>query len=195
MTFGGEVLMKQFQEIVFTPLENPSIYAGDGRNRKHQLLIPACRQAGRGGGKTLPFLTGFTAAFMIMFILLGTILIEPTTAYGQMRDPFSLPSGVRLLSKADSALATKRAPSILEGKPTPISSTSLKVSAILISDHIRLASIQRHIVTVGDSIQGEKILEIKNDRVILGKGDKKRTLYLSQVPIQLSVEEKQGEKR
>ena len=37
----------------FTPLESPSIYAGDGGNRKHQLLI-------EGGVKALPFLTGFT---------------------------------------------------------------------------------------------------------------------------------------
>jgi hypothetical protein len=32
---------------VFTPLESPSIYAGDGRNRKHQLSI-------EGGVKALP---------------------------------------------------------------------------------------------------------------------------------------------
>jgi len=37
----------------FTPLESPGIYAGDGRNRKHQSLI-------EGGVKALPFLTGFT---------------------------------------------------------------------------------------------------------------------------------------
>ncbi|MDP2968686.1 MAG: D-alanyl-D-alanine carboxypeptidase family protein [Deltaproteobacteria bacterium] len=37
---------------MFTPLESPSIYAGDGRNRKHQLLI-------KGGVKALAFLTGF----------------------------------------------------------------------------------------------------------------------------------------
>jgi len=36
----------------FTPLENPHIYTGDSRYRKHQLLI-------EGGVKTLPFLTGF----------------------------------------------------------------------------------------------------------------------------------------
>jgi len=38
----------------FTPLETPGIYAGDVRNRKDQLLI-------EGGGKALPFLTGFTS--------------------------------------------------------------------------------------------------------------------------------------
>ena len=37
---------------MFTPLESPGIYAGDGRNRKHQLLI-------KGGVKALVFLTGF----------------------------------------------------------------------------------------------------------------------------------------
>jgi len=39
--------------LLFTQLENPSIYAGDIRNRKHQLLIEC-------GVKALPFLTGFT---------------------------------------------------------------------------------------------------------------------------------------
>jgi hypothetical protein len=38
---------------IFTPLESPSIYAGDGGNRKHQFLI-------EDGVKALPFLTGFT---------------------------------------------------------------------------------------------------------------------------------------
>jgi hypothetical protein len=38
---------------LFTLLESPSIGAGDGGNRKHQLLI-------EGGVQALPFLTGFT---------------------------------------------------------------------------------------------------------------------------------------
>ena len=38
----------------FTPLESPSIYAEDSRNRKHQLLL-------EGEVKASPFLTGFTA--------------------------------------------------------------------------------------------------------------------------------------
>ena len=38
---------------IFTPLESPNIYAEDGRNRKHQLLI-------KGRIKTLLFLTGLT---------------------------------------------------------------------------------------------------------------------------------------
>ena len=38
---------------IFTPLESSGIYAGDVRNRKHQLLI-------EGGVKAPYFLTGFT---------------------------------------------------------------------------------------------------------------------------------------
>jgi hypothetical protein len=136
--------------------------------------------------------------FIIACILFGTPLIEPMMAYGQSRgkaglsqesgrDPFVLPSGVRLHSKSDTNSLTKGASSTTEIKPMDI---PLKVNAILISDHIRLASIDQHIVTVGDLIHDEKILEIKNDRVILGKGDKKRTLLLSQSPVRLTIEEK-----
>jgi hypothetical protein len=139
-----------------------------------------------------------TLTFITTCILFGTTLIEPMMAYGQSRgktglsqesgrDPFVLPLGIRLLSKSDTNSVTKGASSTTETKPMDI---PLKVNAILISDRIRLASIDRHIVTVGDSIHNERILEIKNDRVILGKGDKKRTLLLSQSPVQLTVEEK-----
>ena len=139
--------------------------------------------------------------FLISCILFEITLIEPMMAYGQSigktglsqesgRNPFVLPSGVRLLSQSDTASVTKGALSTMEIKPMDSSPPSLKVNAILISDRIRLASIDQHIVTVGDSIHDEKILEIKNDRVILGKGDKKRTLLLSQSPVQLTVEER-----
>jgi hypothetical protein len=42
---------------VFTPVESPSIYAAEGGNRNHQLLI-------EGGVKALSFLTGFTLSIM-----------------------------------------------------------------------------------------------------------------------------------
>ena len=120
-------------------------------------------------------------------------LIGPMIIYGQSKekmgfsqevrkDPFLLPSGIRLLSKNVSI------PGKSETKPIDTSPLPLKVNAILISDHIRLASIDRHIVTIGDSIFDEKVLEIKADQVVLGKGDKKRTIFLDQSPIKLTVE-------
>jgi hypothetical protein len=142
--------------------------------------------------------------FIIPCILFGITLIEPMMVYGQSRaktglsqeigrDPFLLPPGVQLLSKTGTVLGVKGMSSRSEGQPNDILPSPLKVNAILIGDHIRLASIDQYILTVGDSIHDEKVLEIKNDRVILGKGDKKRALLLSQSPIRLTVEE--GERR
>ena len=141
--------------------------------------------------------------FIAPFILFGITLIEPMMAYGQSigkaglsqesgKDPFVLPPGVRLLSKTDTNSVTKGAVSSGVTSTTEIKpmETPLKVTAILVSDHIRLASVNGYIVTVGDSIHDKRVLEIKNDRVILGKGDKKRTLLLSQSPVQLTVEER-----
>jgi hypothetical protein len=143
--------------------------------------------------------------FVVMSILIGFTPIPPIVVYGQsqggtalfqesQRDPFLLPSGVRLLSKIDTAQGTKGVPSSADGKRNDIPSP-LKVKAILISDHVRLALIDRHIVAVGDSIHDEKVLEIKTDRVILGKGDQKRILLLSQSPVLVTVEEKKGDKK
>ena len=134
------------------------------------------------------------------FILVGMTVIQPMKAYGQtkgqillfqkgQRDPFLLPQGVRLLSKGDAALVTKGTLPVVETKPIDIL-PPLTVKAILMSDHVRLASINRHIVTIGDSIGDEKVLEIEPDRVVLGKGDKRRTLLLSQSPVRLTVEER-----
>jgi hypothetical protein len=143
-------------------------------------------------------LIAFVLVSITAWILLGVSLAGPTMAYGQPtgkislfqetgRDPFVLPPGVRLLSKNEPTLGK------FENKPIDISPLPLKIKAILISDHLRLASIDRHIVTVGDLIFDEKVLEIKADQVVLGKGDKKRTIFLDQSPIKLTVE-RQGEK-
>jgi hypothetical protein len=70
----------------------------------------------------------------------------------------------------------------------------LALKAILIGDRIRLAAIDQWILTVGDPVYDERILEIHPHQVILGKGDKRRTLFLSQSPVHLRVEEpKAGE--
>jgi hypothetical protein len=133
----------------------------------------------------------------IVFIVDGMALMNPIAVNGQSkgrtilsqesgRDPFLLPSGVHLLSKIGTASGTKGDRSGTDNRPNE---DLMKVKAILISDHVRLALIDRHIVAVGDSVHGEKVLEIETDRVTLGKGDQKRALLLSQSPVQLTVEE------
>ena len=139
--------------------------------------------------------------FITFIISVGIALIDPIEVYGQSqgrmvmsqetgRDPFLLPSGVHLLSKIDTTSGAKGIPSRTGGKPDDMLPSPSRIKAILISDHVRLALIDRHIVTVGDSIRDEKVLEIKTDRVILGKGDQKKTLLLSQSPVLLTVEER-----
>ena len=117
---------------------------------------------------------------------------KPSLFQEVRKDPFSMPSGVRLLSKEVAVSEDKKLQPITEIKPveTKPAETHLKLKAILISDHIRLASIDRSIVTVGDLINGEKVLEIRSDRVILEKEGKKRTILLDQSPVKLTVEGK-----
>lgn len=128
--------------------------------------------------------------FLTILILMMVLPLESAQAGAGGRNPFLLPSGVYPLSRAGSPPAPKKPIAKLETGPKEAGPLPLKVKAILIGDQVRLASIGRSIVTVGDSIDGEKVLEIKPDRVILGKGDKKRTLLLDQSPIQLATEEK-----
>ena len=139
--------------------------------------------------------------FIHLSILTGITLIDPMGVYGEnkgkmvlsqetRRDPFLFPAGVHPLSKNDTTLGTKGALPKLEIKSNDLPTPSLKVKAILISDHIRLALIDSHIVKVGDAIHDEKVLEIDTDRVVLGKGNQRRTLLLSQSSVFLTVEER-----
>jgi len=109
----------------------------------------------------------------------------------RLRNPFLLPPGVHLLSKEGAGPVRKEKASGTDAKLEESEISPFKVRAILISDQIRLATIGAHIVAVGDKLNGETILEIKKDRVILGKGDRKRTLHLQQSPLQLTIEEKE----
>jgi hypothetical protein len=108
----------------------------------------------------------------------------------RLKNPFLLPPGIYFLSKEGVGSVRKEKTTGTDAKLEEIETSPFKVRAILISDQIRLATIGPHIVAVGDKLNGETILEIKNDRVILGKGDRKRTLHLHQSPVQLTIEEK-----
>jgi hypothetical protein len=129
---------------------------------------------------------------LILAIVLALIFIAVEQTWAQTREsrnPFSLPPGVHL--------ATKNTGSGFQEKSVKVDIPSLepllaplKVKAILISDRIRMASIGPYIVTVGDSIEDEKVLQITPDQVVLGKGKKKRTLFLDQSPVRLTVEQK-----
>ena len=97
------------------------------------------------------------------------------------RDPFELPAGVQL------RVAEK------EGSSKAIKPHIKKVTAILITDSRKVASINHKVVVVGDFIDGERVLEIKPDRVILEKDGRRHIINLEKSPIQWTKDE--GEKR
>jgi type II secretory pathway component PulC len=100
------------------------------------------------------------------------------------RDPFELSPGVKLrgVKKAKSRKAIK--PSVKKKSAKAIEPPAKKVTAILITDSRKIASINHKVVTVGDSIDGEKVLEIKPDRVILEKNGKRKVIMLEESPVQ-----------
>jgi hypothetical protein len=156
--------------------------------------------------------------FILLLTLLAAVLAAQTSAQtppkeqeerdfprqkmagsGSGRNPFSLPAGIHLRSTSMSKavpLASKAPETAPRGEkkvltlPPPPLPPLLKVRAILIGSQSRLALIDRHIVREGESIGEEKILVIAKEYVVLGQGDKKRTLFLQQSPVRLTVEEK-----
>jgi len=106
----------------------------------------------------------------------------PEKAWG--RDPFKLSPGVKLkvAKKGQSRKAIK--PKIKKKSPESKKLPIKKVTAILITDSRKIASINHKLVTVGDLIDGEKVLEIKPDGVILERGGRKRVIMLEKSPIQ-----------
>jgi hypothetical protein len=98
------------------------------------------------------------------------------------RDPFSLPSGVYLLQKEGEKAESTQVNRLSEDL------SAQNVKAILISKRLRLALIDHHIVSIGDSIRDEKVTDIKPDYVILTKGDKKRILFLYKNNIPLKID-------
>ena len=191
--------MRRYQKIIMaTILRQKSIYyeCHSGLDPESSVFnLDSCFRRNDGLGTYVKkHWRHHTIAFVSIFVLAGFILMIPVVANGQTRertilsqesrkDPFLLPPGVHLLSKIGTASGRT------DRQSNDILSPPLMVKAILISDHARLALIDRHIVAVGDSIHGEKVLEINTDRVILGKGEQKRTLLLSQSPVRLTVEQ------
>jgi hypothetical protein len=153
-----------------------------------------------------PYLTIMVALILMIFVCFGSAFPQaatkemlqkdeespsPKKSEGtRSRNPFLLPPGIYLLSKEGVGSVRKEKAPEPDAKSEEMEISPFKVRAILISDQIRLATIGSHIVAVGDKLNGETILEIKKDRVILGKGDRKRTLRLHQSPLQLTIEEK-----
>ncbi|NQT55143.1 MAG: hypothetical protein HQ551_02820 [Desulfobacteraceae bacterium] len=108
---------------------------------------------------------GVTLAAALFFFM-----CQPEKAWG--RDPFELPPGVQLSAAREEVLQ--------EAVKPPVNK---KVTAILITDSRKVAAINHKVVVVGDFMDGEKVLEIKPDQVILEKSGQKYVIMLEKNPV------------
>lgn len=99
------------------------------------------------------------------------------------RDPFELPPGVGFKTTEEKEL------------PKAIKPRIKKVTAILITDSRKVASINHKVVTIGDLIDGEKVVEIKPDRVVLENGDQRHVIMLEEGLIQWTKSEGEGHEK
>ncbi|MBL7176173.1 MAG: hypothetical protein ISS66_10155 [Desulfobacteraceae bacterium] len=96
------------------------------------------------------------------------------------RDPFEFPTGVELrVAEEGESLKPVKA----------VEPPVKKVTAILITDSRKVASINHKVVAEGDLIDGERVLEIEHDRVILQKGGRKQVIMLDESSIQWTKDE------
>jgi hypothetical protein len=85
-----------------------------------------------------------------------------------VRNPFRLLPGTKL----------KIAKHVNVDSQETIKPHTKKITAILSTDSQKIASINHEVVVVGDLIDGERVLDIKSDRVILEKDGKKHIIML-----------------
>ena len=101
------------------------------------------------------------------------------------RNPFALPSGVRPVNQPTKAAANIGPPGeagVADGKdgtraPGPKPPAS-ELSGILVGARDRVAIINGTLVRSGDSIEGERVIDIRRDHVVLARDGQRRTLRL-----------------
>ena len=95
------------------------------------------------------------------------------------RNPFLTKEEISSLQKRE----TTSMPSTSPGFP------HWEVKSILISGSSKIATINEHIVTVGDFLGEERVLEINEDSVVLGRDGKRRVIKPRQPSIHIGVKE------
>lgn len=101
-----------------------------------------------------------------------------------LRDPFALPQGVRLLTQP-SGSADPKAPGEAGASPekelakaVPPEPPARELSGILVGPHDRVAIIDGTLVRTGDRIEGDHVIAIRRDHVVLARDGQRRTLRL-----------------
>lgn len=96
------------------------------------------------------------------------------------RNPFALPPGVRLLTEPSGPAEGEAGPSIEKelAKAAVPEPPARKLDGILVGPRDRVAIIDGILVRPGDSLEGERVVDIQRDRVVLARDGRERTLRL-----------------
>lgn len=111
---------------------------------------------------------------------------------GGGRNPFALPSGIRpLLKKEKEEGKTAKVSEKILPEPKMLNKKEvlpeMKVNSILITNSWKLAILNSRVVTIGDVVGNEKVVDIQKDRIIMESGGQKRTILLDPGSISLAV--------
>lgn len=129
--------------------------------------------------KTQRLRTFFLCAFCVLLCLCDSVSFGMDEGLWG-RNPFLTVEEISLLQKKGALLPD----------PRKILLPTWEVQAVLISNSSKVVIVNDHILTIGDFLGDERILEIKEDGIVLGKNGKKRVIKQRQPFIPIEVKEK-----
>ena len=103
--------------------------------------------------------------------------VSPSQVEAPSRNPFALPSGVDLRNQASGASGKAVASRDPARADTP-ASPGRELNGILVGARDRVAIIGGTLLRPGDSVEGERVIEIRSDYVVLARDGRRRTLRL-----------------
>lgn len=107
----------------------------------------------------------------------GSLAGSPPAPGDPSRNPFALPQGVRLLAQPSGTETPGEAGAEKEAaKAAPPPAREL--NGILVGPRDRVAIIDGTLVRAGDSLQGERVIDVRRDHVVLARDGQRRTLHL-----------------
>jgi hypothetical protein len=109
-----------------------------------------------------------------------TTAVLPPSPGDPSRNPFALPPGVRLLTEPSGTAGGEAGPSIEKelAKAAVPEPPARQLSGILVGPGDRVAIIDGTLVRAGDNLDGERVIDIQRDRVVLAQDGRERTLRL-----------------
>lgn len=108
----------------------------------------------------------------------------PLTPADPSRNPFALPEGVRSLAEPAAPADPKASGEVGASTEKDMAKAATpepparQLSGILVGPRDRVAIIDGALVRPGDSLEGERVIEIRRDQVVLAREGQRRTLRL-----------------